>query len=270
MRRAALAATILTLAACPAAFALGAEVSRDDLAQLADAAASGDPRAEAQLRAVTSVDGTPVDVDRALQGASTGEEERDRLEELAASARAEPLTPALDSGAARGRADQIAGGDASPVETSSGDGGGIELPSIPFGLGIAAAAVALVAGLLIARAVARRRVIEAHAAKPEREPRGGGPRDLERAAGDAESRGDYAAAIRLRFRAGLERLDAAGAVRLRPALTANGAARELGSSRLAELAGSYDEIVFGARPAESADAQAARSGWAEVLSGVRV
>src|SRR5262249_61242968 len=64
--------------------------------------------------------------------------------------------------------------------------------------------------------------------------RGRAPRDesqdpgrLEREADAAEHRGDLDAAVRLRFRAGLLRLDRAGAISYRPSITSGQVARRL-------------------------------------------
>lgn len=91
------------------------------------------------------------------------------------------------------------------------------------------------------------------------------PAALERAARDAERRGDFDAAVRLRFRAGLVRVAAARRIEWRPSLTSAGVARAVRSPAFDELAAAFDAIVYGGRRAGAADAEAARAKWRQVL-----
>jgi hypothetical protein len=95
------------------------------------------------------------------------------------------------------------------------------------------------------------------------------PDELERRADEAERRGDLDAALRLRFRAGLGRLAAAGVVRLRPGLTNAAVSRTLRSSDFDALAGDFDEVAYGGRSATTTDVAAARSAWPIVLEAAR-
>lgn len=95
------------------------------------------------------------------------------------------------------------------------------------------------------------------------------PEQLERRADDAERRGDLDAALRLRFRAGLAGLDDAGVVRLRPGLTNAAVSRALRSPRFDDLAGDFDEVAYGGRPATAVDVGTARSTWPVVLETAR-
>jgi hypothetical protein len=95
------------------------------------------------------------------------------------------------------------------------------------------------------------------------------PGELEALAEEAERRGQLAEALRLRFRAGLVRLDLMGALELRPGLTNRAAARTLRSSRFDGLAVDFDEVVYGGRPATADDVGEARSGWPLVLQEAR-
>jgi hypothetical protein len=96
------------------------------------------------------------------------------------------------------------------------------------------------------------------------------PEELERRADEAERRGDLDSALRLRFRAGLARLDDAGVVRLRPGLTNAAVSRVLRSPSFDELAGHFDEVAYGGRPATAADVAAARSVWPAVVEAARL
>ena len=93
-----------------------------------------------------------------------------------------------------------------------------------------------------------------------------GPEELERMADGAERRGAFAEAVRLRFRAGLLRLDDLGAIDLRPGLTNAAAARTLRSSRFDGLAHDFDEVVYGGRPATAGDADEARVEWRHLVA----
>ena len=96
-----------------------------------------------------------------------------------------------------------------------------------------------------------------------------GPSELERRADEAERQGDLDAALRLRFKAGLARLDDAGVVRLRPGLTNTAVSRALRSRDFDALANNFDEVAYGGRPATPADVTTARSTWPSVVESAR-
>jgi hypothetical protein len=96
-----------------------------------------------------------------------------------------------------------------------------------------------------------------------------GPSELERRAAAAEHGGDHDAAIRLRFAAGLLRLDAADAIELRPSLTSGDVGRALRSDRYNALARTHDAIAYGGHHAEPQDAERAREGWPVVIGEAR-
>jgi hypothetical protein len=134
------------------------------------------------------------------------------------------------------------------------------------GAWLALAAVLLVAGVCAIVLSVRRptragieRRTGSRAAQPD------DPLELERRAERAERDGDLEAAIRLRFRAGLGRLERTGAIPARPSMVSSEVSRRLGSPAFDRLAAAFDEIAYGARRAGRADLQAAREGWAEVL-----
>jgi len=261
------AATVLLAAPAGAT-----EVSRAQLAALAERAATGDPGAVAALEDVSSVDGRAFDPEAVLGGADGSELER-RIGELRRVA-LEPEPSGPDAGEARADATQILGADVPPpAEESDGDGeASFGLDGVPLPVALAVAAVIVALGALAASGAARRR-LPAERRDPGTDSSPGDPNDgpgqLERQAADAEQRGDFATAIRLRFHAGLLRLDALGAVRLRPSLTAEMAVRESGASELDPLAGSYQRVVFGGKGADRDDAERQRTGWIAVIREVR-
>jgi hypothetical protein len=95
------------------------------------------------------------------------------------------------------------------------------------------------------------------------------PDELEREAAAAEAAGDLNRAIRLRFRAGLLRLDRAGAIRYRPSLTSGQVAHTLRSQDFEELAERFDAIAYGGRVAAAEDVIDARERWPRVLTEAR-
>jgi len=120
---------------------------------------------------------------------------------------------------------------------------------------------------LLSREVRRREATaQKRGSAPELSPRAN-PRELERLAAEAEERGDLQEAVRLRFRAGLVRLDDKGAIRLRASLTTGEVARRLESPPFERLATDFDEIVYGGRTAEAGDVEVARSEWPRVVEG---
>ena len=101
----------------------------------------------------------------------------------------------------------------------------------------------------------RRRAAEEHA----------DPGRLEREADAAERRGDLEVALRLRFRAGLLRLDRAGAIQFRPSITSGQVARRLRLRAFDDLAVTFDAVAYGGRAASVTDLQSARAAWPRVL-----
>jgi hypothetical protein len=131
-------------------------------------------------------------------------------------------------------------------------------------------AIVLVAAVALGTRLARRRT-EAEAFRIGRRARARSEdaADLERLADEAERWGDLEVALRLRFRAGLLRLDRARAVSFRPSLRTREARRALRSARFDGLARDFDEVVYGGRPPSTADVEAARSEWPQVVAEAR-
>jgi hypothetical protein len=280
--RRALLATLLALALAPAARA--SDVSLPELLRLA-ARARTDPTALARLKQVDSVAGTPVDMRRELEGAK-GAVLRHRLGTLAG---AVPGS-AADARRARGDAGAILSqrrfhrhGTPAPFRrplrwlshwvhrVGSAIGGLIDRigKHVPGGnrtvWTVIAAFVIAIAAALAARIVRRQARQELVRERAE-QPRALDPRRLEREADEAERAGDLERAIRLRFRAGLLRLDRAKAIELRDSMTSGEVARKLRSPDFDGVARTFDEVVYGRREARPPDVQSHREGWTRVLA----
>ncbi|HVL95111.1 MAG TPA: DUF4129 domain-containing protein [Solirubrobacteraceae bacterium] len=277
---AAAVAALLWLAAPAAA----SEVTAGELRALAERARS-DPAALAELRAVDRVDGAPVDLRAALAGASPAQ----------AGARAQALAaglgpaPAPDAARARERARGVLaekrfretslprpfrrplrwiGERLRPVARAVDDAVSALGSVVPGGklvawLLVAAALAAAVTLLLRRRAAAPPRERAAAAAL------GHDPRALEAAAADAERAGDWEAAVRLRFRAGLLRLAERELVDDPAARTTGELVALLRSPRFEALGTRFDAIAYGGEPAAAADAAQAREEWPRVLTEAR-
>jgi hypothetical protein len=277
-----LAATLLAALAlaAPSAAAAQEAVSGAELTALAERAAD-DEAARAQLLAVERVDGRPVAVREAMDGARGAElEQRARL--IAAGAAAE----ATGSAEARAEARRVLeqrryhgaelprpfagplgwlGEKAQPVIDWINDRG-VDVPGGPLVLWMILSAGVLLAALTVTGTTIRRRALAIERAREAALPATDDPRALEREAERAERDGEWERAVRLRFRAGLLRLDRRQVIVYRPSLTTGEVARAVESPAFREVGERFDAIAYGGRPAEKEDAEHARSGWAEVLA----
>jgi hypothetical protein len=281
VRRAA-ALTLAALLLIAAAPARAEEVTAAELRRRA-AQAADDPAALERLRGVDRVEGRPMDVRSALRGADADE----------AAERLAQLEPSSDAGAADGPRDrakevlssrrykgtdvprpftgalQWLGERLRPITDAAEDAFDAVASRFPGGrLGVWLLLVVVVVALaaLIGRQAIRRRAAPsrapaARAAEVER------PRDLERAADAAEDAGRWEEAVRLRFRAGLLRLDERQVLEYRDSLTTGEVADVLRMEPFERLGTRFDAIAYGGRDAGPDDAGAARADWAEVLSG---
>lgn len=132
-----------------------------------------------------------------------------------------------------------------------------------------AAVLVLAAAATVAALLARRHATVTAEQRRSARLRSRDPTQLERDADEAERAGDYEAAVRLRFRAGLLRLDAANVISFRDSITSYEVARALGSADFDKVAASFDEIAYGGRPAAPDDAVTARQRWARLLERTR-
>ena len=247
--------------------------------------ATSDPAALRELRQVRQVDGRPVDLGRALDG--DGEAVAGRLRALAEDGSGQRATDVAPAAARRDARQILESRKFQPAHTPRPFRGllrrigGWLRPLLERldrrwdGLWANALGRAVLAGGVVAAAVAtslvlvsRRGRAGVRRTRSERRGRRDDPAELERRADAAERAGQLDLAFRLRFRAGLLRLDGEGALTYRPSLTTGELVRHLRSSTFADLAVAFDEIAYGGRPADEEDLDAARRGWPRVLEEV--
>jgi hypothetical protein len=278
-----LAATLLAalaLAVPPAATAQA--VSSIELTALAERAATDDAARE-RLLAVETVDGRRVAVREALDGAR-GEQLERRARQIAASLAAAGEAP--PAAASREQAREVLEqrrfhgaelprpfegpaqwiGDQVRRLTEWIDDLGTGVPGGPPVLWTLLSAGVLLIAMLFTSVTIRRRALAIERARAAALPAAEDPRALERDADRAEREGDWERAVRLRFRAGLLRLDRRRVLAYRPSLTTGEIARAIDSPAFREVGDRFDAIAYGGRPAERDDAEHARRGWGEVLA----
>lgn len=93
--------------------------------------------------------------------------------------------------------------------------------------------------------------------------------DLEAAAAAAEAEGDLEAAVRLRFRAGLARLESAGIIAGPLVTTTEHVSEALRNATFDYLAERHEAIAYAGSTATLVDATSAREGWPHVIDEVR-
>jgi hypothetical protein len=122
--------------------------------------------------------------------------------------------------------------------------------------------IALLAGVIVGRILIRRRAVPGRKVTGQiNMPADEDPDELEVRARQAERDGDLQAAVRLRFRAGVIRLERMGVVHRAPTRTDRELSRSLHSVTFDALASDLESIVYGGAPATEQQAADALSGW---------
>ncbi|MDA0165501.1 DUF4129 domain-containing protein, partial [Solirubrobacter ginsenosidimutans] len=270
-------AALLLAALFAAAPARASDLSGAEFRALAREAVD-DPAALSELRDVDTVDGQRVDVSGALRGAR-GEALDARLRQLSGDfqlvpAQRDPRADAREVLAENRFHETEVPGPFSGLIRWLGD----RLPNLGVGwlddllpggrsvVWMFLGAILVAVAWSIARAFLTSRV-RASAAQQQAlvAARDEDPRALERRADAAEAAGDLEAALRLRFRAGLLRLDERGAIEFRPSISTFEVRRTLHNDDFDALAATFDDVVYGGRPPETDDLAAARERWPSVI-----
>lgn len=133
---------------------------------------------------------------------------------------------------------------------------------------VALGVLACVLGALLALVLVRRRTRVGSAGEPESQQSSSkaDPSELEQRADGAERAGDFETAVRLRFVAGLLRLQRRGLVDNSAARTGRQVAPTLHSLTFNQLVDSHERIAYAGQPASASDSVAARDGWPRVLA----
>jgi hypothetical protein len=286
--------TLVALSLLLATPAHAADATREEVMRLGEDAAFDDD-AFARLQEIDSIDGEPVDMERLIADADRTQIE-ERISTLFAEDLPEPRDPSDDRADAelvleqdryqpediprpfRGPLEWIADrlgpiGDAIGsffgwivdvfAAVAQGTPGGAATLWTLIGL-----AVVMFVFVQTRRVIKRRGRTKASEIAVGEMSRSDDPRELEREAAAARSRGDHALEVRLLFRAGVIRLARARVIPARYSLTTGEIRRLLHSGDFDLVGRSFDEIAYGNRPATTDDGDAARQGWARVLDEV--
>lgn len=124
----------------------------------------------------------------------------------------------------------------------------------------------VIAAVALAQGIARRRTVFAFA-RGEATKAGtlDDPRALAAAAADAETRGEFDLALRLRFRAGIVELERTGRVARASHRTTRSIARELKAEPFDVIGPAFDAVAYGQRHATADDVAVVRKAWNELL-----
>jgi len=278
-RAALVAGAVVVLALAAPGAARAESVSPAQLRALA-ARAANDPAALAELRRVDRVGGRRVDLAGALRGAR-GAALRARLRQLQAPAAAAPAVGARADARDilaqhRFRGSDLPGPFHGLLDRLSRWLHKLDgvfkwlndlLPGGDAVVWIVLAALVCAIAAFVARRVLSGRVHASEAAAAAAGAAHEDARALERRADAAEAAGDLATALRLRFRAGLLRLDERGAIEFRPSISTHEVRRALRSEDFDSLAATFDDVVYGGRPPAEDDLSSARERWPRVVAG---
>ena len=256
------------------------DLSRGEFVELANTR----PVPVAELSAVTSVDGQPIDTSMLLRGAPADVEQRlqtlvsllptpngedagqarnDAKDILAERRFQKSKIPRPFAGALRWLGDQLAK-IARPLAPIFAN----KLTAITFMV----VSFALAAKLLVSLARRRQRHVGRDLHNPDQrwqQLRDLQPDQLDDDADAAARAGDLDRALRLRFLAGLLRLDRSGKLAYSPTATAHALRESMASPVFDGLAGRHDEVAYGARTATDQDLEEAITGWAELTGRKR-
>ena len=274
MRGARAAGVVVLVAAvlAPASVAHATDVTSSELQSLAREAVDS-TEARDELMRVTSVDGQPADIGGALEDVD-GQPLLERLQALQRIEAGADEGVGDPSGQARDilEEERFHGGQAPGPFKSFVDWLRTLVPDeppVPRFVAILLGIMLIVLAYLLARRFLNRRIALSAATRHALAPDSEDPQVLERRAAEAEAAGNLEAALRLRFRAGLLRLDRRGAIAFRPSITTHEVRRTLRSNDFDALSSTFDDVVYGGREPHSEDVEQARERWPDVVSSAR-
>ncbi len=254
----------------------GLATALSEVADLAERAME-DPAARRQLSEVTDIDGRPVDLGPLLEGSE--EEILLRLQTLAltggetavdtagaaqdadlilSEARFKDLDSATGPSFTEGASEWLFDRIPAPISTILGSWGFWVM------LGVVVVALSLFRTRWSRGASGWDHSAAGHAGTASKAV----PGDLERDADTAEKAGDFVSAVRLRFRAGLSRLRAAGLIGDESTTSAGQLRSVMPGPAVDRLSRTFERIVYGTHPATAADAVASRRDWQAALAAV--
>ena len=251
----------------------------DEVVTLLESAAGGDSGALENVRRVDSIDGVPVDMQAMLEAtnadaALAADIIRERVTidpgpEVAATVAsvlsqerfAQASTTTLERWL-----DRIGSWIADRVGRLSGGDGSARRANV-----LAVLAVLTLVAVATSLVTKRRAAVFHERATLDRliEQEGADPVAIERQAIAAAAAGDYARSVRLRFIAGILRLDQQGIIRYTKGLTTGEIARTVDDPVFDELQVDFDRVVYGDDPAELSMEERSESGWRRLLQEAR-
>jgi hypothetical protein len=140
-----------------------------------------------------------------------------------------------------------------------------DLLSTPAGMALGLIVVVGGTTALVVALVRRRTRVAEQASRQRLGGRRVDPAALDAEADRAEADGDLDGAVRLRFRAGIARLEQAGVVPARADATTARLVDRVAVPAFAPLARSFDEVAYGGRAATTDDVASARRDWPAVV-----
>jgi hypothetical protein len=251
----------------------------DEAVMLLESAASGDSGALERARRIESIDRVPVNMAALLEAVDADPtraaeilragvivDPGPEVAEAAASILSQERFSQASSGSLERWLDRIGSWIADRLARLSGGNGSARRANV-----LAITAVLALVALAAAVATKRRAAVVHERITLDRliEQEGADPVLIEREAMIAAAAGDYARSIRLRFVAGILRLDQQGVIHYTKGLTTGEIARAVDDPVFLELQVDFDRVVYGDQPADHVTEQRSESGWRRLLEEVR-
>ena len=251
----------------------------DEVVALLESASQGDGDALEQARDVDFIDGVPTDVAALLEASRNDPslaagilrrplvvDPGPQVAETVASLLSQERFAGASTGLLERWLERIGSWIANRLTQLSGGSGTARRANI-----LALAAVLALVAVVTALATRRRAAVLHRRATLDRliEDTGDDPVEIERAATAAAERGDYTRSVRLRFIAGILRLDQQGVIHYTKGLTTGAIAEVVDDPRFDSLQDDFDRVVYGDEPADLGMEQRSESIWRRLLQEAR-